>query len=200
MFLFLYNILQNWQKRTNNLENGVGSTVFVQYFSIQPIWLQILRRQRCLKWWAPSIDQVSIEKEVTKEHFQVYHIYRWMKVAQCSWAVRKIYLHIVCGTPIPPPSLICRGENVGTYTISTREHPWWYSTVLARRIRPHPPFFATWARFFTKRFTTPVLVAMRLTLDTGSTFFEFCQIELCQIAENGIQDLDKMLPTLTACV
>ena len=114
----------------------------------------------------------------------------------CSVAVRKIYLYIVCGTPIPPPSLICRGENVGTYTISTREHPWWYSTVLARRIRPHPPFFATWARFFTKRFTTPVLVAMRLTLDTGSTFFEFSQIELCQIAENGIQDLDKNIAHL----
>ena len=150
------------------------------------------------KWWDSSIVQVSFKKGSDKRIF-TNASQRWMKVAQCSWAVRKIYLHIVCGTPIPPPSLICRGENVGT-TISTREHPWWYSTVLARRIRPHPPFFATWARFFTKRFTTPVLVAMRLTLDTGSTFFEFCQIELCQIAENGIQDLDKMLPTLTACV
>ena len=37
---------------------------------------------------------------------------------------------------------------------------------------------------------------MRLTLDTGSTFFEFSQIELCQIAENGIQDLDKNIARL----
>ena len=37
---------------------------------------------------------------------------------------------------------------------------------------------------------------MRLTLDTGSTFFEFSQIELCQIAENGIQDLDKNIAHL----
>ena len=147
------------------------------------------------KLWDFSIVQVSFKKGSAERTF-TNTSQRWMKVAQCSWAVRKIYLHIVCGTPIPPPSLICRGENVGTYTISTREHPWWYSTVLARRIRPHPPFFATWARFFTKRFTTPVLVAMRLTLDTGSTFFEFSQIELCQIAENGIQDLDKNIAHL----
>ena len=37
---------------------------------------------------------------------------------------------------------------------------------------------------------------MRLTLDTGSTFFEFSQIELYQIAENGIQDLDKNIAHL----
>ena len=32
---------------------------------------------------------------------------------------------------------------------------------------------------------------MRLTLDTGSTFFEFSQIELCQIADKETQDLDE---------
>ena len=77
-----------------------------------------------------------------------------MKVAQCSWAVRKIYLDIVCGTPIPPPSLICRGENVGTNTISTREHPWWYSTVLAPYPSP-PPVFCDLSSFLYKAFYNP---------------------------------------------
>ena len=37
---------------------------------------------------------------------------------------------------------------------------------------------------------------MRLTLDTGSTFFEFSQIELFQIADKETLDLEKNIAHL----
>ena len=78
-----------------------------------------------------------------------------MKVAQCSWAVRKIYLHIVCGTPIPSPSLICRGWRKCWYHYK-------YSpaslVVQHRACAPYPsppPVFCDLSSFLYKAFYNP---------------------------------------------
>ena len=73
----------------------------------------------------------------------------------CSVAVRKIYLYIVCGTPIPPPSLICRGENVGTnhYKYSRAS-----LVVQHRACAPYPsppPVFCDLSSFLYKAFYNP---------------------------------------------
>ena len=106
------------------------------------------------KWWYSSIVQVSFKKG-SDERIFTNASQRWMKVAQCSWAVRKIYLHIVCGTPIPPPSLICRGWRKCWYHYK-------YSraslVVQHRACAPYPsppPVFCDLSSFLYKAFYNP---------------------------------------------